>query len=64
MARGELRAGDPMRAVQHFSGLCQSGLYQFAILGMTDPDDVERLQADVEAAVETFYRGWRPDAAG
>ncbi len=20
--------------------------------------------ADVEAAVETFYRGWRPDAAG
>jgi hypothetical protein len=53
-----------MRAVQHFSGLCQSGLYQFAILGMTDPDDIERLQADVEAAVETFYRGWRPDAAG
>lgn len=63
MARGELRPGDPMRAVQHFSGLCQSGLYQFAILGMTDPDDVERLQADVEAAVETFYRGWRPDTA-
>lgn len=52
-----------MRAV-HIFGLLPPGLYQFAILGMTDPDDVERLQADVEAAVETFYRGWRPDPAG
>ena len=34
------------------------------VSGMTDPGDIERLQADVEAAVETFYRGWRPDAAG
>lgn len=61
MARGELRIGNPMRAVQHFSGLCQSGLYQFAILGLPEGRDLDRLAAEVEDAVETFYRAWKPD---
>ncbi len=61
MARGELRMGNPMRAVQHFSGLCQSGLYQFAILGLPEGRDLDRLAAEVEDAVETFYRAWKPD---
>jgi AcrR family transcriptional regulator len=62
MARGELRMGNPMRAVQHFSGLCQSGLYQFAILGLPEGRDLDRVAAEVEDAVDTFYRAWKPDA--
>ncbi|WP_428678469.1 TetR/AcrR family transcriptional regulator [Sphingopyxis sp.] len=62
MARGELRLGNPMRAVQHFSGLCQSGLYQFAILGLPEGRDLDRVAAEVEDAVDTFYRAWKPDA--
>ena len=58
MARGELRMGNPMRAVQHFSGLCQSGVYQFAVLGMAEGTDPERLAAEVDDAVETFCRAW------
>ncbi len=58
MVRGEIRMGDPMRAVQQFAGLCQSGLYQFAILGMAEARDLSRLQDEVDAAVDTFYRAW------
>ena len=62
MARGELRMGNPMRAVQQFSGLCQSGIYQFAILGLPEGRDLDRVAAEVEDAVNTFYRAWKPDA--
>ncbi|NIJ38962.1 AcrR family transcriptional regulator [Sphingopyxis panaciterrae] len=61
MMRGEIRMGDPMRAVQQFSGLCQSGLYQFAVLGLPEGRDTSRLQEEVDAAVDTFYRAWRPE---
>jgi AcrR family transcriptional regulator len=66
MVRGEIRMGDPMRAVQQFSGLCQSGLYQFAVLNLPESQDLSRLQDEVDAAVDTFYRAWgleaQPDA--
>lgn len=62
MARGELRMGNPMRAVQQFSGLCQSGIYQFAILGLPEGRDLDRVAAEVDDAVDTFYRAWKPDA--
>ncbi|WP_338424295.1 TetR/AcrR family transcriptional regulator [Sphingopyxis kveilinensis] len=58
MVRGEIRMGDPMRAVQQFAGLCQSGLYQFAVLGLPESRDISRLQEDVDAAVDTFCRAW------
>lgn len=58
MARGEIRMGDPMRAVQHFSGLCQSGVYQFALLCLPGGNDPQRLAAEVDDAVETFCRAW------
>jgi AcrR family transcriptional regulator len=60
MVRGEIRMGDPMRAVQQFSGLCQSGLYQFAVLGLPEGRDLTRLQEEVDAAVDTFYLAWGP----
>src|SRR3546814_8089792 len=31
MVRGELRRGDPLRAVYHLAGLLQSGLYQVTV---------------------------------
>lgn len=62
MVRGELRMGDPMRAVQQFTGLCQSGVYQFAMLNLPESRDLARLQDDVDAAVDTFYRAWRPES--
>lgn len=62
MVRGELRMGDPMRAVQQFTGLCQSGVYQFAMLNLPESRDLARLQDDVEAALDTFYRAWRPES--
>ena len=60
MVRGELRMGDPMRAVQQFTGLCQSGIYQLALLGLPEARDLARLRADVDDAVDTFYRAWKP----
>lgn len=58
MERGEMRSGDPVRAVFHFAGLCQSGLYQQAVLGLPEGRDLGRLPADIDAAVETFCRAW------
>jgi len=61
MERGELRQGDPMQVVRHFAGLCQSGLYQHAVLGLPEGRETHRLAAEVDAAVETFYRAWGPE---
>lgn len=60
MERGELRPGDPMQAVRHFAGLCQSGVYQHAVLGLPEGRHTDRLAAEVDAAVDTFYRAWGP----
>lgn len=60
MVRGEIRMGDPMRAVNQFAGLCQSGLYQFALLGMREANDLGGLADEVEDAVESFCRAWCP----
>lgn len=62
MERGELRRGDPMQAVYHFAGLCQSGLYQHAVLGLPEGRDGDRLEADIDAAIDTFHRAWGPAA--
>ena len=66
MVQGELRMGDPMQAVYHLSGLCQSGVYYQAVLGLPEGRDRnrERVAAEIDAAVDTFYRAWRPDAKG
>lgn len=62
MVRGEIRMGDPMRAVRQFAGLCQSGVYQFSMLNLPESHDLDRLRDDVDAAVDTFCRAWRSDA--
>lgn len=65
MARGELRQGDPLLAVHQFSALCQSGVYQFAILNLPEARRIDRarFQAEVDAAIDTFHRAWVPDDA-
>lgn len=62
MVQGELRMGDPMQAVYHLSGLCQSGLYYQAVLGLPEGRDRnrERVAAEIDAAIDTFYRAWGP----
>ncbi|WP_332818663.1 TetR/AcrR family transcriptional regulator [Sphingopyxis sp.] len=62
MVRGELRMGDPMQAVYHFAGLCQSGLYQQAVLGLPQGRDHHRVADEIDAAIDTFYRAWGPGA--
>ncbi len=61
MRRGELRTGDPMRAVHQFVGLCQAGRYQFSLLNLPDNHPFGSFRDDVDAAVEAFCRAWRPD---
>lgn len=60
MARGDLRSGDPMRAVEHFVGLCQSGVYGRAFLGLAKERDLSSLEADIDAAIDSFGRAWQP----
>lgn len=58
MASGELRQGDPMQAVYDFTGLCQGGLYQHALLGLPDGRDHARIIDAVDVAAETFCKAW------
>ncbi len=64
MARGELRRGDPLRAVYHLSGLCQSGLFQFTLLNLSEARRIgsDWIEAEIDAALDTFYRAWGPDS--
>jgi AcrR family transcriptional regulator len=64
MARGDMRPGDPAQAASQLKALLSSGVYfyeQHKLPGDRSPAAVER---DVDAALETFLRGWAPDPAG
>lgn len=63
MAMGELRRGDPLLAVHQFAGLCQGGSYQFAVLNLPEArrPDRARIEAEIDAAIDTFYRAWGPE---
>jgi AcrR family transcriptional regulator len=58
MKRGELRRADPILAAQQLLALLQARLYTFRLWNIavaTDPD------GDVEVAVDTFVRAYRPE---
>lgn len=59
MARGLLRAGDPLSAAQHLTSLCMSGCHQRLMLGLIDRVDAEMIGRDVSNALDTFLRGYR-----
>lgn len=63
MDRGELRRGDPLQAVYHLAGLCQSGLFQFTLLNLAEARRIgsDRIEAEIDAALDTFYRAWGPE---
>src|SRR3546814_14582756 len=63
MVRGELRRGDPLRAVYHLAGLLQSGLYQVTVLTLPEARcvDAARIAAEIDAALDTFSRAWGPE---
>lgn len=61
MVRGELRIGDPMNAVSQFMGLCQSGAYYRAVLGLKGARDNATISTELDAVVNTFCRAWCTD---
>ena len=54
---GTLRPGDPSRAASQFTHMCQSGAYQSCLYGAPTPS-ADTIAADIEAAVDSFMRGW------
>lgn len=58
MARGEVRAGDPLTCAHQFISLCQAERYQHVILNLSDLPDRHQITADAEAAVDTFLHAW------
>lgn len=60
MARDALRPGDPALVAQQFTGACQSGVYQKALLGLPEGRDESQLEKDIEMAMDCFRRTWAP----
>ena len=62
MADGRLRQGDPALASRQFAAMCQSGCFNLTLYAIGRPDSAA-VQADVEAAVDSFMRAWGPEYA-
>jgi TetR/AcrR family transcriptional regulator, mexJK operon transcriptional repressor len=60
MADGRVKPGDPLIAARQFASLCQSGLHQDRLWGLTHGPDPKRLAADIDAAIACWTRGWAP----
>lgn len=59
MRRGTICPGNPLLAAQQLIGMAQSGVFQDALLGRRQPSS-ERLQAEIDVAINTFCLGWMP----
>lgn len=57
MRRGTISPGNPLLAAQQLIGMVQSGAFQDALLGRRQPSN-ERLQAEIDVAINTFCLGW------
>lgn len=60
MAQDRLRQGDPMVAALQFAALCQAGCFQEVVLMIDGFSGDERVERDIEAAIDTFMRAWAP----
>ena len=63
MTDGRVRQGDPAIAARQFAALCQAGLHQDRLWGLTHGDDPDRLATDIDAAIAAWLPAWsRSDA--
>lgn len=60
MARGQIRAGDPMSATRQLAGMCQAGCFQTALFNLDEPWDKVVLENEISEAVDSFLRAWSP----
>jgi AcrR family transcriptional regulator len=58
MEKGMVRTGDPLRAAAQFGALCQSGVYQQTLLGLTAHPTPDQIANDINAAITVFVRAW------
>jgi len=58
MKAQRLRTGDPMVAARQFVAMCQSGCFQRALHGCMDHIEPPMIEADIEAALDSFRRAW------
>jgi AcrR family transcriptional regulator len=60
MENGRLRKSDPLTAAQHFFELCLAGMHRRRIWNFGPPPTEAEIDAQIDAAVETFLNGYRP----
>lgn len=58
MARGQIRAGDPMLATRQLAGMCQAGCFQSALFNLDEPHGEAALENEMSEAVDSFLRAW------
>ncbi len=58
MADGRVKRGDPLIAARQFASLCQAGLHQDRLWGLTCDPDLERLDTDIAAAISCWTAAW------
>jgi AcrR family transcriptional regulator len=59
MERGELRAGDPSRAVLELKALVSSGLHLFQLHNLPCDCSEAVIAREIDAALDSFLRAWR-----
>lgn len=62
MAKGLLRADDPLCAALNLSGLCLAGCHYRLLMGVIDKVTPALIEADVARAVPAFLRAYGPAA--
>lgn len=58
MENGALRSGDPSVLVQQFIGLCQSGVYHKALLGLANEISLATVSNDIDIAICVLRQLW------
>jgi TetR/AcrR family transcriptional repressor of mexJK operon len=60
MDRGVLRRADTLIAATHFKDLAMSGIYNLRLWGITTDLSPERIDEQIDCAVDTFMRAYAP----
>jgi len=60
MERGQLRRDDPLIAARLLVNLCMASTHQELLLGLIEAATDERMETDVERALDIFMRAYAP----